>query len=458
MLTRIRKLFAAPVFQDDDKTRVASLLNIILLAVCLAASILTLLAGLLGATDPRNLATGAATAILALAMRFTMRRGHVHAISILLSFILLVNGTIAVYFAGTIRAPIATVYILCIVIASLLLSTRAAIVFNLLSLLALLGLLQVETAGLLPPIQVPVGITQWVTYAATFSVTTVLLGLATRSINEALERARRNERALAESNRELQAEIAERKRAEEKIRELNVELEQRVIERTAELTAVNKELEAFAYSVSHDLRAPLRSIDGFSQALLEDHADKLDANGQDHLRRVRAASQRMGQLIDDLLNLSRVTRAEMCRETVNLSDLAQTIAAELQETQPKRQVEFAITEGLVTNGDVHLLRAVLENLLDNAWKFTSKHPRARIEFGVTQIEGRPVYFVRDDGAGFDMAYADKLFGAFQRLHSRAEFEGNGIGLATVQRIIHRHGGRIWAEGLVEQGATFYFTL
>ncbi len=229
-------------------------------------------------------------------------------------------------------------------------------------------------------------------------------------------------------------------------------------ERTFELAALNKELAAFAYSVSHDLRAPLRGIDGFSQALLEDYADKLDAEGQDYLRRVRAASQRMGQLIDDLLKLSRVTRAQVRRETVDLSSLAQVVAAELEQREPERQVEFVIGEGLITKGDARLLRVMLENLLGNAWKFTAKHPRTRIEFRVTQHKGESAYFVRDDGVGFDMAYADKLFGAFQRLHSADEFEGTGIGLATVQRIIHRHGGRVWAEGAEEQGATFYFTL
>jgi PAS domain S-box-containing protein len=225
-----------------------------------------------------------------------------------------------------------------------------------------------------------------------------------------------------------------------------------------ELEQVNKELEAFSYSVSHDLRAPLRSIDGFSQALLEDYEDKLDEQGKDYLRRVRAATQRMSQLIDDLLNLSRISRTEMHYEEVNLTAIAKAIAAELQKTQPERQVEFVIGENIVARGDSHLLSIVLDNLLRNAWKFTSKHLHARIEFGTIQQDGRLVYYVRDNGAGFDMNYANKLFTPFQRLHKSTEFEGTGIGLATVQRIIHRHGGSVWAEGEVEKGATFYFTL
>jgi PAS domain S-box-containing protein len=241
--------------------------------------------------------------------------------------------------------------------------------------------------------------------------------------------------------------ITQRKEAEDKLKRY-----------TADLEVANAELDAFAYSVSHDLRAPLRSIDGFSQALLEDYATQLDAAGQEYLKRVRASSQHMAMLIDDLLHLSRVTRAEMRRERVNLSDLAHTIAADLQRSDPKRQVEFVIAAGVEVDGDSRLLRLVLENLLGNAWKYTAKHPRARIEFGVTQHEARPAYYVRDDGAGFDMTYADKLFGAFQRLHAPGEFEGTGVGLATVRRIIGRHRGRVWGEGAVEQGATFYFTV
>jgi PAS domain S-box-containing protein len=248
--------------------------------------------------------------------------------------------------------------------------------------------------------------------------------------------------------------ITERKKDEEKIRGLNEELKHKVVQ----LESANQELEAFSYSVSHDLRSPLRSIDGFSLALLEDYAGKLDAEGRDHLDRVRGATRRMAQLIDDLLKLSRVTRMEMKRERVNLSVVATQIAGALRNSRPDRTAEFMVADDLIAFGDERLLTVALENLFANAWKFAEKKPQTVIEFGATLLDGKAVYFVRDNGAGFDMAYADKLFSPFQRLHQEAEFSGTGIGLATVKRIVNRHGGRVWIEGEVEKGATVYFTL
>jgi PAS domain S-box-containing protein len=252
--------------------------------------------------------------------------------------------------------------------------------------------------------------------------------------------------------------ISDRKRAEDEIRQLNTELERRVQARTTELVATNQELEAFAYSVSHDLRAPLRAVDGFSLALLEDYADKLDAAGRNYLERVRGGAQHMGRLIDDLLKLSRVTRTPLQPAAVDLSAIARDVAAHLREQSPGREARIDIAGGLNARGDPGLLRIVLENLLGNAWKYTSKTADARISFDAEQRDGEMVFRVRDNGTGFDMAHAGKLFGAFQRLHHRDEFEGTGIGLATVQRIIQRHGGRVWATAEPGRGACFYFTL
>jgi signal transduction histidine kinase len=248
-------------------------------------------------------------------------------------------------------------------------------------------------------------------------------------------------------NQQLEKEIEERGRIEAQVKGANTEL-----------LAANKELEAFSYSVSHDLRAPLRGIDGFSLALLEDYADKLDDEGKDYLQRVRAATQRMGVLIDDLLNLSRVTRSEMKLEKTDLAAIARSVVAEIRKTQPERLADFRIEESLVTFADPHLMRIIFENLLGNAWKFTSKREATCIEFARTSCDGEPAYYVRDNGAGFDPNYAHRLFGAFQRLHDKDDFPGTGVGLATVQRIVHRHGGRIWAESAPDKGATFYFTL
>ncbi len=245
----------------------------------------------------------------------------------------------------------------------------------------------------------------------------------------------------------ISREITERKQAEEALRRSNAQLE-----------AANKELESFSYSVSHDLRAPLRSIDGFSLALLEDFGEAIPAEGRGHLERVRAAAQRMAQLIDDILELSRVARAPLARRQVDLSALAESVAGELQREQPDRKVELVIQPELSVEADPALLRIALENLMGNAWKFTSKREAAHIELGVQNGAGEPVFFLRDNGSGFDMHYVEKLFGAFQRLHTNEEFPGTGIGLATVQRVFHKHGGRVWAEGEPNRGATFYFTL
>src|SRR5881398_1307881 len=277
------------------------------------------------------------------------------------------------------------------------------------------------------------------------------LGALTDAFNQMLGR-------IEDQKDELQRHAADlERRVEERTHELQ-ERNESLRRNAAELLAANTELDAFAYSVSHDLRAPLRSIDGFSQVLLEDYAAQLDEAGRDSLRRVRAATQRMGTLIDDLLKLARVTRVEMRTEFVDLSVMAREIAAELQRATPDRQVEFAIAQGLEARGDARLLRVALENLLGNSWKYTAKRTKPKIEFGSIEENGGRAFLVRDNGAGFDMRYADKLFGVFQRLHSVSEVEGTGVGLATVRRIITRHGGRIWAEGAVDQGATFYFTL
>jgi PAS domain S-box-containing protein len=241
--------------------------------------------------------------------------------------------------------------------------------------------------------------------------------------------------------------ISDRKRAEEALARAKEAAE-----------TANRELQTFSYSVAHDLRAPLRGIDGFSQALLEDYAGQLDAEGKRYLERVRESAQHMAQLIESLLTLARVTQSDLRRERVDLTALARAAAARVGAAQPRREVEVLIMDGLTADGDARLLGVALENLLNNAWKFTQGRPRARIEFGSRQENGEPVFFVHDNGAGFDMAFASKLFGVFQRLHTPDEFEGTGIGLATVQRIVQRHGGRIWAEGKVDEGASFYFTL
>jgi light-regulated signal transduction histidine kinase (bacteriophytochrome) len=263
---------------------------------------------------------------------------------------------------------------------------------------------------------------------------------------------------LQRANAQLQAEIGEHRQAREQVQALNALLELRVARRTQELELANRELESFSYSVSHDLRAPLRAIEGFSAALLGSHQAQLDDTGRDYLQRVCAATRRMGLLIDGLLNLARTTRTEIRGRELDLSSMAHSVAREILAAQPGWAVQFDIAPGLRAQGDPSLLRTVLDNLLGNAAKFSAGRPGARVTFGVHAQDGQAGFVVRDNGVGFDMAHAARLFGVFQRLHPAGEFEGTGIGLANVQRIIHRHGGRVWAESQPGQGASFYFTL
>ena len=263
---------------------------------------------------------------------------------------------------------------------------------------------------------------------------------------------------LRRAHRTLQVESAQRQAAETEVRALNSTLEQQVRERTAQLESANRELEAFSYSVSHDLRAPLRAVDGFSRALLEDHGDRLEDGARAGIDRIRAAAQRMSQLVDALLQLARVTRSDLHRAPIDVTALASGIADELRQREAAPAVDFAIAPNLRASADRRLMHVLFQNLFENACKFSTGRAGARVECGVTTQDGHSAWFVRDNGVGFDMAYAHRLFGPFQRLHSEAEFPGSGIGLATVQRIVHRHGGRIWAESRPGEGATFYFTL
>ncbi len=280
-----------------------------------------------------------------------------------------------------------------------------------------------------------------------------------KRLNEDLERrvAERTQELQA-ANDELEREVAERKRAEEEVRRLNSRLEQRVRERTAELEAANSDLRAFSYSVSHDLRAPLRRIEEFCRLLGEDYGQGIPEDGRIYLDRIQTSARHMSGLVDDMLKLSQVASTEFRRERVDLSRMASEILADLQRTQPDRSVASEIEENLVVNADPGLLRLALQNLLTNAWKFTGRESRPSIAFGTRGENGEQVYFVRDNGAGFDMAFADRLFEPFQRLHGASEFPGTGVGLAIVHRVVRRHGGRIWAEGEPGTGATFFFTL
>jgi len=256
----------------------------------------------------------------------------------------------------------------------------------------------------------------------------------------------------------ISTDITDRKRAEQEVADLNADLERRVAERTAELEATTRELDAFAYSVSHDLRAPLRALNGFSQLLLDDYADQLDETGVAHLHRLQANATHMAQLIEDLLRLSKTTRAELHRQRVDLGQLGASIGQELQANDPGREVDIIVDATMTALADWHLIRVAVSNLMSNAWKFSARQSRGEIHFGSVHTGPPGVFFVRDNGVGFDARYSGRIFEPFQRLHDKADFDGSGIGLAIVHRIIHRHGGSIWAQSSPGHGATFYFTL
>lgn len=391
-------------------------------------------------TDAPASQTGAiaSVAILLLLGLGVLRRGRFVPSVWLVVIALTGLAWVSAFYGGGLRNPnFLGITLIALMGVSIFVGQSQAIGYSLWGVLSGFGFFIAEQMGLLPKATLLPKVVTWGVQGVLIMVALALISVASFMTRRALERAR--------------LDLQERQR-------LNAKLEQGVEERTAELQAANHELEAFTYSVSHDLRAPLRGIDGYSHLLLEDYQDCLDEEGQQYLKNIRLATQKMNDLIDALLRLSRLTRAEITWAMVNLSELTRSILEEFQRNAPERQVEITIQPEVTASGDARLLQAVLENLLGNAWKFSSRQAQTRIEFGAGEADGKAFYFVRDNGAGFDMKYVDKIFQPFQRLHSPDEFEGSGVGLATVRRIIHRHGGRIWAEGAVGQGATFYFTL
>jgi signal transduction histidine kinase len=441
-----KKFFSAPSYPDEETTRRAGLLSFILnLHIIVALSTTFVLIAFLRTTPIYPLAAFISS-LVGFGLRALMWCGRMRLASILfLGMALLLMPTIAWFSKSSVATASVTAFqIMTVVMAGLLLGGLGAGVFVLLTVVINGTLIYAELHGVYVPDPVRDLVSSWFMQMITFSAITGMLYLTNRLIRESFMRAHR--------------ENEERRAAEQHVLQLNLELEQRVLERTTELEAKNKELETFSYSVSHDLRAPLRTISSFARIVKDDFSGSMDPMGRGFLDKIIASGIKMNQLIDDLLDFSRINRKQLDKQEVDLHTLVQSVIESLTPETANRQIEWIVTELPIAQVDPILFPQVYANLIGNAVKYTRKRELVRIEVGSFSQNGETIYFVRDNGAGFDMRYADRLFGVFQRLHRDDEFEGTGIGLATVQRIIHGHGGRIWAEAEVNKGATFYFTL
>jgi signal transduction histidine kinase len=443
---RLQRLWRAPKFPEEEQTLRAWVLHVILWSMLLVVDSqfpVTFL--ILPQYWPRWLASLLTLNMTVPLLLVLNRRGHTRLAGVLLVTVLWLIVTAMALTAGGIRAPAITAYVVDVLIAGLLFGAKGGVIAGIISCLLGLGFVLLEWTGHLPASRVrPTSLSLWVNLVYFVQLTVIFQSVANYSIKT----------AMAQAQRELQ----ERERAEIALRQSHDELEARVRERTVELQKANKELEAFSYSVSHDLRRPVRTVIAFADVLLCDHAGEMSEEAQALLAEIKGSAVRMNQLIEDLLNLSRIDRQPLVRSPVNFTELVRDTIEELRAEQPERKMDIRVAELPEATGDPALLKQALVNLLSNAIKFSRDRPVALIEVGYKTEKSKTIYYVRDNGVGFDMQYADKLFGVFQRLHSVENFTGTGVGLSIVQRIIHRHGGRIWAESGVDQGATFYFTV
>jgi signal transduction histidine kinase len=441
MRLTIKRWIISPIFEHDEiKTYRARLLNAILIGI-LGLALVSLVGSWLGGRTPTATVMLDVLVVVSCAgLWYWMRRGQIVLASIALLAAGAISITAAVATLGTIRAPATALFLLLVIVGGLLFDLPGILVTTGLSSLAVLGLILAENAGWLPPVDQSVTITQWAIYTGLFGVCGGLTYYSIQSTRDALKRADR--------------ELAERERTEEQIRNLNRDLERRA----SELQVANRELESFSYSISHDLRAPLASIGAFASRLLEDY-DQLPPDARRMAELIQGNSAAMTQLVEGLLEFSRFIRQPLHRQKVDVNELVHRVMEDLHAQEEGRKIEFRIGDLPPCHADPILLKQVWMNLISNALKFTRAREVAQIEIGAkTAEEGAPLYFIRDNGVGFDPKQSERLFGVFHRLHSEDEYEGTGVGLAIVERIIRRHGGQVRAEGEVDRGATFYFSL